>query len=142
VSVIDCCTREIVGWNLSHRCRTEDALAAVEQVVHNLAVSPARLRCRMITPALTFYIAEQFRALLTIFIEFGIALGLLFRRSRIWAIRLGLLLATGQNFLTDLHSACSSTRCRSPISHLSPGLARRSLYFTTVTVASARACVG
>jgi len=22
VSVIDCCTREIVGWNLSHRCRT------------------------------------------------------------------------------------------------------------------------
>jgi putative transposase len=31
--VIDCCTREIVGWNLSHRCRTEDALAAVEQAV-------------------------------------------------------------------------------------------------------------
>ena len=31
VCVIDCCTREIVGWNLSHRCRTEDALAAVEQ---------------------------------------------------------------------------------------------------------------
>jgi len=33
VSVIDCCTREIVGWNLSHRCRTEEALAAVEQAV-------------------------------------------------------------------------------------------------------------
>src|ERR1700721_4270930 len=33
VCVIDCCTREIVGWNLSHRCRTEDALAAVEQSV-------------------------------------------------------------------------------------------------------------
>ncbi len=33
VSVIDCCTREIVGWNLSHRCRTEDALAPVEQAV-------------------------------------------------------------------------------------------------------------
>jgi putative transposase len=31
VCVIDCCTREIVGWNLSHRCRSEDALAAVEQ---------------------------------------------------------------------------------------------------------------
>ena len=28
VSVIDCCTREIVGWNLSRRCRTEDALEA------------------------------------------------------------------------------------------------------------------
>jgi putative transposase len=33
VCVIDCCTREIVGWQLSHRCRTEDALAAVEQAV-------------------------------------------------------------------------------------------------------------
>jgi len=33
VCVIDCCTREIVGWNLSHRCRTEAALAAVEQAV-------------------------------------------------------------------------------------------------------------
>ena len=33
VCVIDCCTREIVGWNLSHRCRTEDALAAIEQAV-------------------------------------------------------------------------------------------------------------
>ena len=33
VSVIDCCTREIVGWNLSHSCRTEDAQSAVEQVV-------------------------------------------------------------------------------------------------------------
>src|ERR1700731_3466102 len=33
VCVIDCGTREMVGWNLSHRCRTEDALAAVEQAV-------------------------------------------------------------------------------------------------------------
>jgi transposase InsO family protein len=33
VRVIDCCTREIVGWNLSHRCRTKDALVAVEQAV-------------------------------------------------------------------------------------------------------------
>ena len=35
VSVIDCCTREIVGWNLSDRCRTEEALEAVEQAVLN-----------------------------------------------------------------------------------------------------------
>ena len=33
VSVIDCCTREIVSWNLSQRCRTEEALDAVEQAV-------------------------------------------------------------------------------------------------------------
>jgi putative transposase len=37
VSVIDCCAREIVSWNLSLRCRTEEALEAVEQAV------PARL---------------------------------------------------------------------------------------------------
>ncbi len=39
VSVIDCCTREIVGWHLSHRCRTEDALAAVEQPRSSLDVN-------------------------------------------------------------------------------------------------------
>jgi len=31
VSIIDCCTREIVGWDLSLRCRTGEALAALEQ---------------------------------------------------------------------------------------------------------------
>jgi putative transposase len=35
VDVIDCCTREIVGWDLSRRCRTEEALAAVQQAVLN-----------------------------------------------------------------------------------------------------------
>jgi transposase InsO family protein len=40
--VIDCCTREIVGWNSSHRCRTDAGVAAVEQVVLNR--SPARSR--------------------------------------------------------------------------------------------------
>jgi putative transposase len=38
VSVIDCCTREIVGWDLSLRCRTQDALAALNRAV--LAVLP------------------------------------------------------------------------------------------------------
>ena len=33
VSVIDCCTREIVGWDLSLRCRTEEALAALNRTV-------------------------------------------------------------------------------------------------------------
>jgi putative transposase len=33
VSVIDCCTREIVGWDLSLRCRTEEALAALNHAV-------------------------------------------------------------------------------------------------------------
>jgi putative transposase len=38
VSVIDCCTREIVGWDLSLRCRTEEAQAALNRAV--LAVLP------------------------------------------------------------------------------------------------------
>jgi putative transposase len=33
VSVIDCCTREIVGWDLSLLCRTEEALAALNRAV-------------------------------------------------------------------------------------------------------------
>ena len=33
VSVIDCCTREIVGWDLSLRCRTEASLAAINRAV-------------------------------------------------------------------------------------------------------------
>ena len=37
----------------------------------------------------------------TIAIEFSIAFCLMFRRSRIWGIWLGLLLAVGQNFLTE-----------------------------------------
>lgn len=47
VCVIDCCTREIVGWQLSQRCRTEDALAAVEQAV--LSRLPAGSRASRIT---------------------------------------------------------------------------------------------
>jgi transposase InsO family protein len=33
MNVIDFCKREIVGWNLSHSCRTKDSLAAAEQAV-------------------------------------------------------------------------------------------------------------
>jgi transposase InsO family protein len=33
VSVIDCCTRDIVGWDLSLHCRTQEAIAEVERAV-------------------------------------------------------------------------------------------------------------
>jgi putative transposase len=33
VCVIDCCKREITGWNLSLRCPSEEAIEAVEQSV-------------------------------------------------------------------------------------------------------------
>jgi transposase InsO family protein len=35
LSLIECRTREIVRWNLSHRWRTEEAVAAVEQAALN-----------------------------------------------------------------------------------------------------------
>jgi transposase InsO family protein len=41
-SVIDCRTRELVSWNLSNRCRTEDSLQAIEPVI--LARLPAGSR--------------------------------------------------------------------------------------------------
>jgi putative transposase len=47
VSVIDCCTREIVGWDLSLRCRTEEALAALNCAV--LEVLPFGSRGMVLT---------------------------------------------------------------------------------------------
>ena len=41
-SVIDCCTREIVGWELSLRCRTQEAIAAVERAVPEAMVDGSR----------------------------------------------------------------------------------------------------
>lgn len=41
VSALDCCTREIVGWDLSLRCRTQEAIAALERaVLERLASGP------------------------------------------------------------------------------------------------------
>jgi putative transposase len=75
VSVIDCCTREIVGWNLSNRCRTEDALAAVEgSVLHRL---PAGSRAAQVT--LTTDNGTQFTS--TRFIETLNRLGITHRRT-------------------------------------------------------------
>ena len=75
VCVIDCCTREIVGWNLSHRCRTEDALAAVEQAVLNRL--PAGSREANLT--LTTDNGTQFTS--TRFIETLNRLGITHRRT-------------------------------------------------------------
>jgi len=32
-AIIDCCTREIVGWELSLRCRAKEATAVIERAV-------------------------------------------------------------------------------------------------------------
>ena len=75
VSVIDCCTREIVSWNLSHRCRTEEALDAVEQAV--LARLPEGSRNARVT--LTTDNGTQFTS--TRFIETVNRLGITHRRT-------------------------------------------------------------
>ena len=75
VSVIDCCTREIVGWNLSARCRTEEALAAVEQAV--LDRLPAGSRSSKLT--LTTDNGTQFTS--TRFLETMGRLGITHRRT-------------------------------------------------------------
>jgi len=75
VSVIDCCTREIVGWNLSARCRTEEALAAVEQAV--LERLPAGSRSSTLT--LTTDNGTQFTS--TRFLETMRRLGITHRRT-------------------------------------------------------------
>ena len=75
VSVIDCCTREIVSWNLSHRCRTEEALDAVEQAV--LTRLPEGSRDASVT--LTTDNGTQFTS--TRFIETLNRLGIIHRRT-------------------------------------------------------------
>lgn len=75
VSVIDCCTREIVSWNLSNRCRTEEALDAVEQAV--LARLPRGSREASLT--LTTDNGTQFTS--TRFIETLNRLGITHRRT-------------------------------------------------------------
>jgi transposase InsO family protein len=44
VSVIDCGTREIVGWDPSLRCRTQEAIAAVERAVLEAMADGSRAR--------------------------------------------------------------------------------------------------
>ena len=42
-AVIDCCTREIVGWELTVRCRAREAIAVIEQAVLEQGIRPGML---------------------------------------------------------------------------------------------------
>jgi putative transposase len=42
-AIIDCCTREIVAWQLSLRCRADEAIAVVEQAAAAYAIEPGEL---------------------------------------------------------------------------------------------------
>lgn len=42
-AMIDCCTREIVGWELSLRCRAVEALAVIEAAATEQTILPGTL---------------------------------------------------------------------------------------------------
>jgi putative transposase len=42
-AIIDCCTREIVGWELNLRCRADEAMAVVDQAVKAYDIQPGEL---------------------------------------------------------------------------------------------------
>ena len=42
-AIIDCCTREIVGWQLSLRCRAKEAIAVIETAVRDQGILPGTL---------------------------------------------------------------------------------------------------
>jgi putative transposase len=42
-AIIDCCTREIVGWDLSLRCRAKEAIAVIETAVREQGIQPGTL---------------------------------------------------------------------------------------------------
>jgi putative transposase len=42
-AIIDCCTRELVGWSLELRCRDDEAIACVEAAIVARGVRPGKL---------------------------------------------------------------------------------------------------
>jgi len=43
MAIIDCCTREIVGWQLELRCRADEAIAVVERAALVHGIAPGKL---------------------------------------------------------------------------------------------------
>jgi putative transposase len=42
-AIIDCCTREIVGWDLTLRCRSNEAIAVIDRAVAEQRIRPGTL---------------------------------------------------------------------------------------------------
>lgn len=42
-AIVDCCTREIVGWELSLRCRADEAIAVVDRAAKAYGIQPGEL---------------------------------------------------------------------------------------------------
>ena len=61
-AIIDCCTREIVGWGLDTRCRAVEAIAVVERAVAEHGIPPGTLTLG--TDNGSAFTARKFRSLL------------------------------------------------------------------------------
>jgi putative transposase len=66
-AIIDCCTREIVAWQLSLRCRADEAIAVVDRAIAEHGIEPGELTLG--TDNGSAFTARRFRARLG---EFGI----------------------------------------------------------------------
>jgi putative transposase len=42
-AIVDCCTRELVGWSVDLRCRDDEAIVVVEAAIVRRRVEPGRL---------------------------------------------------------------------------------------------------
>lgn len=62
-TIIDCCTREIVGWELSLRCRAQEAITVLEHAVREQGVLPGTLTLG--TDNGSAYTARRFRQVLS-----------------------------------------------------------------------------
>jgi putative transposase len=67
-AIIDCCTREIVAWQLSLRCRADEAIAVVERAVALHGIEPGELTLGSDNGSA--FTARRFKARL---VELGIA---------------------------------------------------------------------
>ncbi|MFN8221744.1 MAG: IS3 family transposase [Gaiellales bacterium] len=62
-AIVDCCTREIVAWELSLRCRADEAIAVVDQAVAAYGIQPDELVLG--TDNGSAFTARRFRSRLT-----------------------------------------------------------------------------
>jgi putative transposase len=62
-AIIDCCTREIVGWGLELRCRAQEAIIVVEEAVAEQGIEPGTLTLG--TDNGSAFTARRFRSLLS-----------------------------------------------------------------------------
>jgi putative transposase len=67
MAIVDCCTREIVGWSLELRCRDDEAIALVEQAAAAYGIQPGELTLGSDNGSA--FTARRFKAKLA---EFGI----------------------------------------------------------------------